>query len=400
MPALIAYGSSIGNSAVIELKATWREPAIYWAAVVADPSSMKSPSLEMAMSPLGGIQESLGEKFDKQWEAYRDDIEEWNERRWKRSKSNGSDDDDPKPKKPVPKKILVMDITIEKLAHVIFDNPQGVCLGLDELSGWFQSFGRYSDKGGGGGDMAKWLQLYGGRSLIIDRKTGDPPSIYIPRASCSVVGGIQPKILARQLTSECFDSGLAARMLYCMPPGTWGEWTEDVIPMDVFKGYHSLVNETYYQAVATMEEGERKPNVVAFTSKGKAAWVEFFNDWNRMQFQSEGENKAALAKLKAYCARFCLLLAVADKQQWAGKELAVTELHVKRAVDLVEWFAHEMGRVYHRLKTPADEQARESLLSVIEAHGGTVTARDLITSNKKRYPTTEAAEKALEAKGW
>ncbi len=47
--------------------------------------------------------------------------------------------------------------------------PRGLLTLHNELSGWF-SFGQYKN-GGKAHDVARWLQMFDGDSLIIDRKT-------------------------------------------------------------------------------------------------------------------------------------------------------------------------------------------------------------------------------------
>ena len=54
----------------------------------------------------------------------------------------------------------------------------------------------------GGADAAHWLSMYNGESIVVDRKTGNPPTIYVPEALVSVTGGIQPAILHRALGIE------------------------------------------------------------------------------------------------------------------------------------------------------------------------------------------------------
>ncbi len=395
VPALVAFGSVVGNSAMIELKATWREPSIFWAAIVAEPSAMKSPSLDLAFLPMMSIQKSLAERYENQHKQYKAALEEWNDKRFRRSRHGTSGDDEPKPERPIGRKLVVCDITIEKLAHILHENPMGVCLCRDELAGWFASFGRYADGGGASADMSQWLQLFGGRSLIVDRRTGDPPSIFIPRASVCVAGGIQPKILQRCLTSDSFESGLAARLLFAMPRGTPGKWTEDIVPMDVYNAYANLISSTYYEGAEHLAEKDAEPMIARFDVEGKKAWVCFFDEWTDRQEKGDGETAAALAKLKAYCARFALLHAVADRHAFTQKELTVTETHVYKAFNLVEWFAAETDRVYTRLRRPADDEQRDKLVAFISAREGKVTARDLHKSNKKRYASTESAEKAL-----
>ena len=70
-------------------------------------------------------------------------------------------------------RLIVSDITIEALAMLLEENPRGLGVARDELSGWLASFNQY--KGGKGADASQWLELYRAGVLIVDRKTAERP---------------------------------------------------------------------------------------------------------------------------------------------------------------------------------------------------------------------------------
>ena len=73
--------------------------------------------------------------------------------------------------------------------------------------------------------------MHNGETITVDRKTGNPRTINVPRASVSVTSGIQPAILHRALGVEHRESGLAARLLLTWPPHKPKQWTEaDIDP--------------------------------------------------------------------------------------------------------------------------------------------------------------------------
>lgn len=397
VPALVAIGAAIGNSRLISVKETWQEPSVFWAAIVADSSSLKSPSMDIAVGPLWAIQRGMSLDYEDALKYWKRQHDEWSDARYQKRKA---DDKDPgpgrAPEKPNPGKLLVNDITIERLAQVLWQNPQGVCLCRDELAGWFASFGRYSDGKGPGADLPVWLEIFRAKSLLIDRKTGDPPSLFIPRAACSVVGTIQPRILQRILSDDFFDSGLASRLLLCMPPRKAKIWTEEIVPQSIYDTYNNIIKDIYLTGKDSMEAHKEGAKEIGFTSAGKNAWIEFYSEWADRQTHSDGEQAYALAKLEAYCARFALLLCCYDKAEWPGKKEMVTEGHVKRAFGLVKWFAGEAERVYSMVRDPAEKSDRERLLGFIGALGGSISARRLLRSNQSKYKTTEGATKVLE----
>lgn len=397
VPALVSIGAAIGNSRLCSVKETWQEPSVFWAAIVADSSSLKSPSMDLAVAPLWAIQKEMSLEYEENLRYWKRSTEEFNDRRFKKRKE-GEDNIGigSAPEKPNPGKLLVNDITIERLAQVLHQNPQGVCLCRDELAGWFASFGRYGDGKGPGADLPIWLEIFRAKSILIDRKSGDPPTLFIPRAACSVVGTIQPRILQRILSDDFFDSGLASRLLLCMPPRKAKVWTEDVVPQHLYDSYNNIIKELYLGVRETKGGSFEGPKHVNFSKAGKKAWIEFYAEWADRQTHSEGEHAYALAKLEAYCARFALLLCCYAKADHPFRREEITEGHVKCAFGLVQWFAGEAERVYSMVREPAEKQGRERLVDFIRAMGGEINVRRLMRANPSKYRTADDAGRVLD----
>jgi hypothetical protein len=92
------------------------------------------------------------------------------------------------------RRVICSDITIEKLAEILEDNPAGTLVARDELAGWFHSFTRYKGKAGGT-DLPNWLEMYRAGTIVVDRKTGERRTLIVPHAAVSVTGSIQPGVL-------------------------------------------------------------------------------------------------------------------------------------------------------------------------------------------------------------
>ncbi len=396
VPALVSIGAAIGNSRTMVLKETWHEPAVFWAAIIADSSSLKSPSMQLATAPLWAIQKGMSLEFENECSTWQADVEHWRSKRYAKGKRADDDDDGGKPEQPKARALIVNDITIEKLAHTMWENPQGLVLVRDELSGWFASFGRYSDGKGPGADMANWLEIFRAHHLRIDRKTGVPPTIFIPRAACSVVGTIQPRVFKRILTEDFFDSGLVSRLLLCMPPRKGKAWSDAIMHGDTYDAYARTIKTIYESGEDIRLRYGGEPKGVQFSRAGKNTWIEFYDEWADRQTHAEGEHAYALSKLEAYCARFCLALAVYDKAESPYRKEEVGEGHVHRAFQIVQWFANEAERVYSMCREPAEKINREKLVEFIYALKGKISARRLLRSNPSKYKTAEAATKVLE----
>src|SRR5262249_47323299 len=141
---------------------------------------------------------------------------------------------------------------------------------------------------------------------------------------------------------------------------------------------------------------ESQPYLLSFTKDARERWVRFYNEWAKRQAESEGEIAASLSKLEGFAARFALLhhvvtlvhLEVDDR-----REVGVRS--VEAGITLCRWFADEAARIYAMLAETEQERNERRLVEYIEGRGGSVTARDLQRANKKKYPTAEDADAAL-----
>src|SRR5262245_45147356 len=106
-------------------------------------------------------------------------------------------------------------------------------------------------------------------TLIVDRKTGERKLSYVPMASASVGGGIQPETLARHLKPEFFECGLVARLLLAFPQRRPKGWTEAELPGDTEDRYEKLVYDL--AALQMRSYGEEKgPHRLRLSGEGKS----------------------------------------------------------------------------------------------------------------------------------
>lgn len=227
--ALLALvGGLLGNRRRPLAGAGWEEPPIVFMALVGDPSSGKSP----ASSAVMGLVNAEESRLDADYRARRREYEAEkvkadamlaaHKTSWKEQMRGSPEiaealppklpDDFKEPMKPILRRIVVRDSTVEKLATLSAENPTGLILHRDELAGLFESFGRYAK--GGGADRQFFLEAYGGRAFTVDRqKLGEP--VRVPHLSIGIVGALQPDKAAELLTGA--DDGFTGRFLWCWP---------------------------------------------------------------------------------------------------------------------------------------------------------------------------------------
>lgn len=203
--------------------ADWSEPCTLWAGLVGDPSSGKSPALDRTTNALREMERVHATDHGDMLNCWRGDCErakvEWASYQIlvkEASKEGIATPPVPEgavePRQPQRRRLLVQDSTPEKLAEILSGNPAGTLHLRDELAGWLTSFDRYTP-----GGREFWLEAYGGRPFVIDRK-GNPEPTTVPFNGVSVVGGIQPEKLADALFGRGKpDDGLVARFLWAWP---------------------------------------------------------------------------------------------------------------------------------------------------------------------------------------
>ncbi len=411
VPLLGALAAAIGNTQRLHVSNTWHAPPILWAAIIGESGSMKSPAFKLAMKATQAAQAEAFKQNTRDRQESEADLMRYEVAltAWKRDVMRCKADDGygiappEKPALPKARRYIVSDTTVEALVPILFDNPRGVLLARDELAGWLGSFDRYSKGGRGGADSAHYLSMHDGASLTLDRKTGNPPNIHVPSAAVSIVGGIQPRILARAMGQEHHESGMLARLLFAMPPRKRKRWTEaDVDPASeaavvaVFNRLFGLSMEVDPEGSIT--EPEYRPRLLSMTPDGKAEWVRFYDEHNAEADALTGDDAAAWSKLEGYVPRVALVLHLI---RWAAGDAtlcdpaSVDEASIAAGVALVRWFGNETKRVYAILGESDEGRESRRLVDWIRAKGGTVTLRDLTRGPREYRIDPDKAAKAL-----
>ncbi len=325
LPTLAALAAAIGNTRRLRLKRSWSEPSILWAAIVGDSGTLKSPALELALSPIRKRQRKAFADYAERMIDYDDQVLQYDRelKVWQRSKAGGNPPE--KPEEPIADRYWCDDCTIEALAIMLKRQWRGLLLVRDELAGWLGGFDRYVR--GAGGDVARWLEMHGGRDMLVDRKTGNAKTIYVPRAAMSVAGGIQPSVLAKALTPEFFANGLAARLLLACPPRRKKRWSEADVDCATEMAVETVIERLYDLEPESDSDGEPQPVLVGLTPEAKREFAQFYNEHADEHVELNGDLSAAWAKLEGYAARLALVVHLA---RWAAND---TKLCRPDAVD-------------------------------------------------------------------
>ncbi|WP_373538650.1 DUF3987 domain-containing protein [Chamaesiphon sp.] len=170
----------------------YRVPAVRWCGLVGDTGSKKSPVLGLLTKALSSHQNELYNEYKGKKLAY--DVEY---RGWKATnlKDRGAE-----PELPAPLRDLYFeDFTIEGIILSLSHYPDGgYLLMLDELAAFFSAMDAY--RGGKGSDRQKWLTIWNGGGIKVNRKSSE--TICVPQSSISIIGGIQPQTIANLIGGD------------------------------------------------------------------------------------------------------------------------------------------------------------------------------------------------------
>jgi len=392
LPALAAIAAAIGNSRVIQPRPGWREPAILWAAVVAGSGSGKSPGYRKSLEFTRERERRLvAEHREREAEYQRARLmHEEQLAAWKRDAKRGQGGEPPDPpERPTAERVLVSDTTIEGLAAILEQNPNGVLACRDELSGWLAGMDQYKAGGRGGADVAHWLSIYNGEPLTMDRKGSG--MIFVPAASVSVYGGIQPATAGRLFLGANTENGLLPRFVIASPPKRLKRWRVGEVDGAVLLAVRGMFDLLWLLEPA--DDGG--PVVLDLDADAEAAFAAFYDELAEEQHAATGPAESVLAKAEAWAARLALVCHVI-RQHGAEPELPdrIDADSIRRGVGLARWAVHEWRRVFRLLERGSLEADDRGLREWIVARGGSASVRD-VQRGLRRYHRPGAAEDGL-----
>lgn len=377
---LSTSASRIGTSSRIVVKASAKyvQPCIFWTAIVARSGALKTPTQRVAVDPLVELEVEAKKDYQQALKAYDEAKEQWQE-------------GDPTPAKPVRKRYLTKDSTLESLERLHNDNSRGLLVYRDELVAEFKAQNAY--RGGRGADQEALLDQWNGSPLITDRKERE---ISIPRSAINRTGSIQWEVLQSYAGDHNDFNGFMARWLYSAveSPPRYFKWNEsqdtgiDEILKGLYRSLELLPEQDYFlspQAGKMFERWQNQlvdmeiqeahsgmravyPKIEAYTARF-ALWLHIINSTLAGEVPPQTINASVMAKAielaQFYLGQSRLVYAVNSPQSELTGRLFKLEKFLKNKTGLT---AREIKRNfgdYRSAKTPIAE-VRQECLSLVE----------------------------------
>jgi hypothetical protein len=352
IPVLAVLSAGIGGSRVVKIKRSWREGATLFLAVVASPGEKKTPAANAARRPVLKRQAEKRQQFKAKKAEHEREMREW--KAHCRDARSAGETEPPPPPEPTMERTYADDTTVESLVGILEDNPRGVLIYKDELTGWVRGMDQYK-AGGKGTDRQAWLSVWSNQAIVVDRKSRQGDPTYVERPWVSLVGGIQPAMLPE--LGGSMEDGLLDRFLFCYPKHSHADLSDVEIGADTEVEYADLYSKLSSLQMAEDEIGQEAPNVVPMSQEARRLFKEIHDEIGRealepgfpLRFQG------VWAKMRGYLARISLILALSRSVEHNQPE-QVDEEDVKNAARIVAYFKAHARRVYGKLQATAPEE--------------------------------------------
>jgi len=209
----------------------------------------------------------------------------------------------------VERRYMTQDPTVEKLGELLQQNPRGLLLLRDELSGWLRTL----DKSGREGEREFYLEAWNGTQSFTFDRIGRG-TVQIPSTTLSIFGGIQPGKLRAYVTGAMENGrgadGLLQRFQVLVWPDSIPPWKNtDRAPnavalktaFDIFQFLDQRVPANWGEEIGEV----RGIPALRFDPEAQ----EFFNSWrDRLEQRLRSDEMAGRDAFESHLAKYRSLM--------------------------------------------------------------------------------------------
>lgn len=303
-----------------------------------------------------------------------------------------------KPEVPTVPRLVVADVTPERLASIL--SEQGECIGIfSDEGGFFELIGgRYNN---GISNLDVYLKGFDGSACRVDRQTGNTQSIRLHEPLIATMLSPQPSVLrSLALKPEFRDRGLVARFLFALPNSPIGQRTGEVnpIPHRIIKEYGRLIDKLLKIPTENTGNGSRG-RLIKFSADAKTLWKEY---WQKIESKmKEGGSLDHLtdwgSKLPAKVARIAGIFAVIRSVDSDLENVTVYAEDLLRAISLADVLESHTLKAFHLMSADPNTKAALRVLQWIKDNAlSNFTRRDCHNRLQSHFKTVEPLKRALQ----
>jgi putative DNA primase/helicase len=359
--SIVSLAGAVNRRAMIQPKARdcgWRIVPNLWGGIVGRPGFMKSPVIEAITRPIHAIQtvwfgehETAVSDNKLATELHQLEINAWKQRgtqAFKRGATAPQRPTDP-PQPPTCRRLIAGDATFEALHCVMSENPAGLLVLRDELTGWLAQL----DKPGRECERAFCLEAWNGTSgFLVDRI--ERGTIYVPHVCMSLLGGIQPgrlrSYLSDALESGPADDGLIQRFQVLVWPDLPPDWS--FVDREPDRGSEEGVLGIFHRLVKLPVD---TPALFRFAADAQELFIEWYSEL-QAKVRAGNLHEALSAHLTKYASlmpSLALLFELADQGavgEWSSQLVSLE--HAQQSAATCEYLESHARRMYSNIISP------------------------------------------------
>lgn len=366
-PLMVYLGAVIGRKRGIRVRrgTDWVEFPNLWGMIIGRPSLMKSPAMKAMQKPLAQLIKVAKQQHESshlqhtslhdRWKILKKVQEEQLKKELTKklhskeivSLANIAElNIEQEPQAPKLKRYRTDDTTIEKLGELLIENPQGILLFRDELSGWLHSF----EKQGRENDRPFFLESWSGKEDFHVDRIGRG-SLYIPALCVSIVGSIQPGLLMRYIQAAVKggsgDDGFIQRFQLMVWPEVSEPWqlvkVSDLREMEenIFKIFSCLDGLDF--------DADGNPVIIEFNNEAQ----DLFDVWQEI-LENRLRSEGLPAYLEAHLAKYKKLvpvLALIFEYTWGASQncmpVTIGSKALNMAINWAEYLESHAVKIYN-----------------------------------------------------
>ncbi|GAA5099683.1 YfjI family protein [Bartonella acomydis] len=396
--ALCGLAAVIGNGVRVAPKQydDWTIVPNLWGALIGQSSTYKTPAMKAALAPITRLQKQWYKEWLKQKE--KQEIEERLESLDKRekerqankalkkgdsktarallfetlSKDSAHDDE--------VSRFIVNDVTVEKLGELLKENPRGLLMVRDELSGFLTNLERKEYQTFNGDDQFTYDRIERG-------------TIFIPHVTLSMIGGIQPSRIIpiiQAIQRGINDDGLLQRFQMIVWPDDTKDWQLVDRPpnQEGWQKYESVFHSFRDKRLGSPEQ----PLIMRFMPKAQEKFYEWLENLHR---EAKGGHfseslQSHVLKMPKTIASLALIFELLDSGRFEIGLYAITTA--------LRWEKYLISHV-KRLYAAGDRLTAERAKLIVErcdCLSDVFTLRDIHQRSWTSLKDNEAVKQALE----
>lgn len=365
---MVMLGNAIGRRVGVRVKQndTWTEHPNFWGALIAPPSFKKSPIIKTVSAPIklaeGRAHDRHKEKKDKYTQEMA--IYRLNKNMYDKDFKEGETKALPpeQPKEPARERHMVSDATIEAVGQIMVDNPNGILLLMDELSGFFARLTSASREA----DRAFWLEAYTHQTNHPIDRIGRG-SFIIPHMIAGIFGSIQPDVIQKVVydtkKGATGGDGLLQRFqLAVVETQSSYEFKDTGIESKYRESYFKLFDKVLKRSPKTHGarvdnfnpfesdiKEENKTYYYKFTKEATKVFEEWSKDNHRNITKTEKHNPALSAHFGKYSgtfAKLALVLFYCDRITGETKENTIDVKYARKAIEWLKFLESHARLIY------------------------------------------------------